>query len=101
MPCGVLECDIVMLQNMLHAYDFVVKDFVMKMGVICARPCICLILESVQTSKGAIKSYNHTIGTKIKESKGRTEDTVNTIGEEQVSEKALQKRQCLKCIFQR
>ena len=32
-----LECDTVIL----HAYDFVIKDFVIKKGgVICAGPCI-------------------------------------------------------------
>ena len=24
----------------LHAYDFVIKDFVIKRGIICAEPCI-------------------------------------------------------------
>ena len=38
MSYGVLECDIVVTE--LHAYDFVIKDFVIKRGIICARPCI-------------------------------------------------------------
>ena len=31
---GVFECDIVVTE--LHAYDFVIKDFVIKRGIICA-----------------------------------------------------------------
>ena len=38
MSHGVLECDIVVTE--LHAYDCVINDFVIKRGVICARPCI-------------------------------------------------------------
>ena len=38
MAYGVLECDIVVTE--LHAYDFVIKDFVIKKGIICAGPCI-------------------------------------------------------------
>ena len=38
MSYDVLECDIVVTE--LHAYDFVMKDFVIKQGIICARPCI-------------------------------------------------------------
>ena len=38
MSYGVLECDIVMLQNYM-LYDFVIKYFVIKRGVICAGPC--------------------------------------------------------------
>ena len=34
---GVLECSIVVTE--LHAYDFVIKDFVRNRGVICAGPC--------------------------------------------------------------
>ena len=34
----VLECDIVVTE--LHAYDFVIKDFEIKRGIICARFCI-------------------------------------------------------------
>ena len=41
MSHGVLECDIVILQ--LHAYDFIIKDFLLKRGVICARPCIIYV----------------------------------------------------------
>ena len=40
MAYGVLECDIVVTE--LCTYDFVIKDFVMKRGVICARPCLFL-----------------------------------------------------------
>ena len=39
MSYGVLECDIV---TQLHAYDFVIKDFIINRGIICARPCIYL-----------------------------------------------------------
>ena len=28
------------LKNTVHAYDFVIKKFVVKRGIICARPCI-------------------------------------------------------------
>ena len=35
---GVLECDIVVTE--LHAHGFVIKEFVIKKGVICARPYI-------------------------------------------------------------
>ena len=38
MSYGVLKCDIVVTQ--LHAYDFVIKYFVIKMGILCARPYI-------------------------------------------------------------
>ena len=38
MSYGMLECDIVVTE--LHAYDFIIKDFIIKRGVICARPCI-------------------------------------------------------------
>ena len=34
---GALECDIV---TELHAYDFLIKGFVIKGGNICAGPCI-------------------------------------------------------------
>ena len=43
MSYGVLECDIVVTE--LHAYDFVIKDFVIKRGIICIRPCIILLLN--------------------------------------------------------
>ena len=36
---GVLECDICYVTES-HAYDFVIKYFVIKRGVICAGPCI-------------------------------------------------------------
>ena len=39
MSYGVLECDIVIVTE-LCAYDFVIKDFIIKKDVICARPCI-------------------------------------------------------------
>ena len=35
---SVLECDIVVTE--LHGYDFVIKDFIIKRGITCARPCI-------------------------------------------------------------
>ena len=38
MSYGVLECDSYVTE--LHAYDFVIKKFVIKRGVIFARPCI-------------------------------------------------------------
>ena len=38
MPHGILESDIVVIE--VHAYDFVMKDFVIKRGIICAIPCI-------------------------------------------------------------
>ena len=38
MSYGVLECDCHVIE--LHAYDLVIKDFVIKRGVICATPCI-------------------------------------------------------------
>ena len=38
MSYGMLECDIVVTE--LHAYDFIIKDFIIKRSVICARPCI-------------------------------------------------------------
>ena len=37
MSHGVLEYDII---TELHAYDFIIKDFIIKRGVICVRPCI-------------------------------------------------------------
>ena len=37
MSHGVLECDIVMLQQ---AYDFIIKDFVIKRGLIHAGPYV-------------------------------------------------------------
>ena len=42
MSYGVLECDIVMLQNYTLMY-FVIKDFVIKKSIICARPCTLAI----------------------------------------------------------
>ena len=39
MSCDVLECDIV---RELHVYDSVINDFVIKRGIICARPCVCV-----------------------------------------------------------
>ena len=33
---GVLECDIV---TELYAYDFVIAEFIIRRGIICARPC--------------------------------------------------------------
>ena len=39
MSYGVLECDVVMLQNYMLIM-FVIKDFVIKRGIICARPCV-------------------------------------------------------------
>ena len=38
MSYGVLECDSYVIE--LHIYDFVITDFVIKRGIICARPCI-------------------------------------------------------------
>ena len=41
MSYGMLECNIVMLQNYILNNDFVIKDFVMEnRGINCARPCI-------------------------------------------------------------
>ena len=60
MPYGVLECDIVMLQN--HACDFVIKYFVIKRGVIYARPCIFNIvfcLHGTFHSKNKKVSHTH------------------------------------------
>ena len=37
MSYGVVECDIVME---VHAYHFVIQDFVIQRGIVCARPCI-------------------------------------------------------------
>ena len=45
MAYGVLECDIVVTE--LHAYDFVIKDFVIKKGIICAGPCISMLKMSI------------------------------------------------------
>ena len=49
MSYGVLECDIVMLQNYTLIYfvikDFVIKDFVIKKSIICARPCTLAIFK--------------------------------------------------------
>ena len=38
MSYGVLECDSYVTE--LHTYDFIIKKFVIKRGVIFARPCI-------------------------------------------------------------
>ena len=52
MSYGVSECDIVVTE--LHAYAFVIKDFyVIKRGIICARPCI--LLYCIQPSCGNVK----------------------------------------------
>ena len=46
-----LECDILRLPE-LHAYDFVIKDFVIKRGgIICARLCIILLEIHVLEAK--------------------------------------------------
>ena len=42
MSYDVLECDIIYITK-LHAYDFVLKDFVIKRCIICARPCILFL----------------------------------------------------------
>ena len=42
MSYGKLECDIVVTE--LHVYDFMIKDFVIKKDVICAKPCIIFFL---------------------------------------------------------
>ena len=39
MSYGVLECDIVISQNCMLMI-FVIKDFAIKGGIICAGPCI-------------------------------------------------------------
>ena len=43
MSYGVLECDIVVTE--LHAYDFVIKDFVIKRGIIFVTPCIWVLFS--------------------------------------------------------
>ena len=41
MSYDVLECDIIITR----AYDFIIKGFVIKGDVICARPCIYISLK--------------------------------------------------------
>ena len=43
MSYGVSECDIVVTE--LHAYDFVIKDFVIKGGIIFVTPCIWVLFS--------------------------------------------------------
>ena len=47
MPYGVLECDIVLTE--LHAYDFVIKDFVIKRGRYLCQTCILVLLGPGQS----------------------------------------------------
>ena len=44
MSYGVLDYDIVNVTES-HAYDFVIKDFVIRRGIFCARPCIHMNLK--------------------------------------------------------
>ena len=53
MAHGVLECGI--LYYRIPFYDLVIKDFVMKRGVICAGPCICS--HSWQDERGNPASF--------------------------------------------
>ena len=39
----------------LHAYDFVIKDFVIKRGIICAGPCIILVKQCYEIYKELLK----------------------------------------------
>ena len=45
MPQGVLECDCYITE--LHAYDFVIKDFVIKSDIICARPHVYVSIKLI------------------------------------------------------